>query len=65
MQEEILLKLVEKISRQKCEGQEIEVKKASDGCPRHLYDTLSSFSNQNSGGTIIFGLDDDYIISRL
>lgn len=58
MQEEILLKLVEKISRQKCEGQEIEVKKASDGCPRHLYDTLSSFSNQNSGGTIIFGLDE-------
>lgn len=27
-------------------------------CPKHLYDTLSSFSNQDDGGTIIFGVDE-------
>ena len=59
MQEEALRKLVDKIASEKCEGQEIEVKKASKGCPSHLYDTLSSFSNQNSGGIILFGLDEE------
>ena len=59
MQEIELVKLVEKIKSERCEGQRIEVKKASDGCPSRLYDTLSSFSNQNSGGIIVFGLDEE------
>jgi ATP-dependent DNA helicase RecG len=58
MQENELIALVEKIGREKCEGQRIEVKCAAEGCPTHLYDTLSSFSNQDDGGVIVFGLDE-------
>ncbi len=42
-----------------CEEQTTEVKAAHFGCPEKLYDTISSFSNQNSGGTFIFGLDEN------
>ena len=59
MQEVELQELVKKIQSRKCEGQEIEVKKAFKDCPTSLYDTLSSFSNQNTGGIIVFGLDED------
>ncbi|MCD8018463.1 MAG: putative DNA binding domain-containing protein [Clostridiales bacterium] len=41
-----------------CEEQTTEVKAAHYGCPEKLYDTISSFSNQDSGGTFIFGLDE-------
>ena len=58
MQEEELANLVAKIRRERCEGQRIEVKSAAEGCPAHLYDTLSSFSNQDDGGVIVFGLDE-------
>ena len=63
MQECELIELVEKIKHEKCEGQRIEVKSASNGCPKHLYDTLSSFSNQNTGGTIVFGIDECFEFS--
>ena len=53
-----LVELVGLIRRQKAEGQTIEVKAAEKGCPQKLYDTLSSFSNQDVGGTIVFGLDE-------
>lgn len=53
-----LTELVAQIRRQKAEGQTIEVKAANKGCPQKLYDTLSSFSNQDAGGIIIFGLDE-------
>ena len=55
---EELLALVESIRLAKAEGQTIEVKAAHDGCPKRLYDTLSSFSNQDDGGIIVFGLDE-------
>lgn len=58
MQARELEELVESIRRQKAEGQTVEVKAAHQGCPQKLYDTLSSFSNQDSGGTIVFGLDE-------
>ena len=51
--------ILEKIKRQKCEKQYIELKKAFGGTSKKLYDTLSSFSNQNDGGTIIFGIDEN------
>ncbi|MGN1087300.1 MAG: ATP-binding protein [Porcipelethomonas sp.] len=56
-----LIELAEKIRKQKCESNNIELKSAGKGCPK-LFDTLSSFSNQYGGGTIIFGIDesDDY-----
>ena len=53
-----LIELVSLIRRQKAEGQTIEVKAAEKGCPQKLYDTLSSFSNQDTGGTIVFGIDE-------
>ena len=49
MQERDLEELVKKIQSRKCEGQEIEVKRAFKDCPTSLYDTLSSFSNQSTG----------------
>lgn len=58
MLEEDLKKLVRTIQVRKCEGQTIEVKKAQVDCPTSLYDTLSSFSNQNMGGVMVFGLDE-------
>ena len=59
MQSNELLLLIKKIQKHQCEMQEIEVKAAEKGCPTRLYDTLSSFSNQDSGGVIIFGLSED------
>ena len=53
-----LIELVSLIRRQKAEGQTLEVKAAEKGCPQKLYDTLSSFSNQDVGGTIVFGIDE-------
>lgn len=50
--------LVDKIQRQQCEQQTIEVKSAAGGCPERLYDTYSSFSNQDEGGILVFGLDE-------
>ena len=55
---EDLLELVNATVRQKTEGQTLEVKEAHKGCPKRLYDTLSSFSNQDSGGVLLFGLDE-------
>ena len=53
-----LIQLASMIIRLKAEGQTIEVKAANKGCPQRLYDTLSSFSNQDTGGTIVFGIDE-------
>ena len=58
MQAEELLNLVTEIQRHKTEKQDIELKAAAQGCPTRLFDTLSSFSNQDQGGIIIFGIDE-------
>lgn len=50
--------LVSRVLIDKCEGQYIEIKRAGKGTPERLYDTLSSFSNQNGGGVILFGIDE-------
>lgn len=50
--------LIEKICNRQCEEHIVEVKAAHVGCPDKLYDTISSFSNQDEGGTIVFGLDE-------
>ena len=55
MLSEELIELAQNIQKQQVEAQRIEVKSAHNGCPKKLYDTLSSFSNQDSGGTIVFG----------
>ena len=51
------LKLIQKM---KCETSTLEIKSAEQGCPQRLYDTLSSFSNQEDGGIIIFGVDEKH-----
>lgn len=58
-----ILELVNFIQKTKCESNTIEIKSAKVDCPK-LFDTLSSFSNQSGGGTIIFGIDEreDYSV---
>lgn len=64
MQTEALRKLISDIRKLKSESQTIELKAAEKGCPTRLFDTLSSFSNQDEGGILIFGVDekDDYTV---
>ncbi len=52
-----LVELVNKILQTKSESNYLEVKAAREGCPK-LLETLSSFSNQNGGGIIVFGIDE-------
>lgn len=54
-----LFEKLKEIQQLKCETQNLEIKRAKKGCPKRLYDTLSSFSNQDEGGVIIFGIDED------
>lgn len=51
-----LRNLISKIQSAQAEFQTTEVKRAQNAAPDKLYDTLSSFSNQNDGGVIVFGL---------
>lgn len=54
-----LIELAKRICLQKAETQTEEVKAAHYGCPKGLKDTLSSFSNQDGGGVILFGIDEE------
>ena len=53
MQAEELRTLALEIQWHKTEKQNIELKAAARGCPTRLFDTLSSFSNQDQGGIIV------------
>ncbi len=65
MQTEELKKLINDIITIKSESQTLEIKSAEHGCPTKLFDTLSAFSNQDSGGIIVFGINenDNYALS--
>ena len=56
--EELKEKLKE-IQKLKCESSTVEIKSAEYDCPKRLYDTLSSFSNQDEGGVIYFGINEE------
>lgn len=58
MTENEVLDLLDKVQYDKSESNVLEVKSAHGGCPKRLYDTLSSFSNQDDGGIILFGVDE-------
>lgn len=58
MTKEELLNRLQDIQKEKCESATLELKSAEKGCTQKLYDSLSSFSNQDDGGTIIFGIDE-------
>ena len=60
MTTEELMEKLELIQKMKCETSTLEIKSAEQGCPQRLYDTLSSFSNQEDGGIIIFGVDEKH-----
>ncbi len=47
MTTEELLENLKNIQKMKCETQCLELKTAELDCPKRLYDTLSSFSNQD------------------
>jgi len=53
-----LMDLLAQVQRQKTETQSLEIKAAAVSYPTGLYDTLSSFSNQDDGGIILFGVDE-------
>lgn len=53
-----LVELAKSVCKQKAETQILECKAAHVDCPKRLYDTLSSFSNQDSGGVLLFGIDE-------
>lgn len=50
MTEEEIQGFIKKVQTMQCESQTLELKAAHEGCPRKLYDTLSAFSNQDTGG---------------
>lgn len=58
MVERELHDLIKQIQARQCEEQTTEVKTAKGGCPEKLYDTISAFANQNSGGVFVFGLNE-------
>lgn len=58
MTAEELMRRLDIIQKMKAETNTLELKSAEKGCPQHLYDSLSSFSNQDEGGIIIFGIDE-------
>ncbi|SET15802.1 ATP-dependent DNA helicase RecG [[Clostridium] aminophilum] len=60
MTAEELREKLELIQKLKCETPTLEIKSAEKGCPKHLYDSLSSFSNQDDGGVIVFGVDEEH-----
>ena len=58
MTEDELIGKLKAVQKMKSESNTLELKSAENGCPQHLYDSLSSFSNQDEGGIIIFGIDE-------
>ncbi len=58
MTNETLLNLIHQVIKSRTEYQFVELKAAREGTPKRIYDTLSSFSNSNEGGVIIFGIDE-------
>ena len=54
---EQMLAILAQIQVLKSETQNMQYKTAAKGEPHKLYDTLSSFSNQDEGGIFILGLD--------
>ncbi len=58
MTHQALIDLIGMIQVQRTESQTLELKAAHIGCPKRLYDTLSSFSNQDGGGILVFGISE-------
>lgn len=59
MEEQEIRNLLESVRARKTELSTFEAKSAHVDCPKKIYDTLSSFSNQDEGGVIMFGVDEN------
>ncbi|MBP3200042.1 MAG: putative DNA binding domain-containing protein [Lachnospiraceae bacterium] len=57
MVEQDLIKLINNVKASKTEDNYLELKSAKGGIP-NIYNTLSSFSNQDGGGIIVFGINE-------
>ena len=53
-----VLDLVNEIQRLQSELSDVEVKAASKGTPKRLFEPLSALANRSGGGVILFGLDE-------
>ena len=60
MTTEELIEKLELIQKLKCETPTLEIKSAEKGCPKHLYDSLSSFSNQDDVVAVYICLKKQY-----
>lgn len=58
MQKEELMQLIRDVQLLKIEEQKVELKSTNIEFPKQIYDTISAFSNQDSGGIILFGVTD-------
>lgn len=59
MQKEELMQLIRDVQLLKIEKSKVELKSTKESFPKPIYDTISAFSNQDSGGIILFGAAND------
>jgi len=53
-----LRQLINEVQKRQTESDHVEVKAASGGTPKRLYESLSAFANRTGGGVLLFGLDE-------
>jgi ATP-dependent DNA helicase RecG len=58
MTDEELQEHIGALRRARTDFRHVEAKRAHDGLPKRLWETLSAFSNSVGGGVIILGLDE-------
>lgn len=54
-----LVKLIAEVQKLNSELENIEVKSANKGTPRHLHESFSAFANRSTGGVLLLGLDEN------
>lgn len=60
-----LATLIEEVTQEQIESQTLEILVDHEGNSKAIYDTLSSFSNQDDGGIVLFGLDENMGFSKV
>lgn len=56
---EELREALEQLQRQGTEQTSVEAKRARDGVPRRIWETLSAFANTPGGGVLLLGIDEE------
>ena len=65
MQREELVQRIRDVQQRKIEKKEVELQSTDKTFPKQLYNTISAFSNQDSGGLILFGISGDTILPEI